>query len=158
LRFQRERQSQAKTNPSVSILKPLHGSEPGLFPRLAVLCDQDYAQEIQIVCGTQAAADPALHVVGLLKRRYPKTQIDVVVDERSHGTNRKISNLVNMEALPRHDLIILSDSDILVDEQFISRVAAEMEDLGPGVLSCANYGLAAGGTSRSERQSHASAP
>jgi hypothetical protein len=77
----------------VSVLKPLHGSEPGLFPRLAVLCDQDYAQEIQIVCGTQAAADPALHVVGLLKRRYPKTQIDVVVDERSHGTNRKISNL-----------------------------------------------------------------
>jgi ceramide glucosyltransferase len=131
--------------PSVTILKPLHGSEPGLFPRLAGLCNQHYDGEIQLVCGTQAKIDPAIDVVRLLASQHPNIQIDLVVDERSRGTNRKVANLVNMEPMSRHELIVLSDSDILVDHQFINRIAVELEKSGAGALSCVYFGIASGG-------------
>src|ERR1700745_2691908 len=52
--------------PSVSVLKHLHGNEPGLFWRLASFCRQDYPAEVQVVCGTQSDKDPAQDVVKLL--------------------------------------------------------------------------------------------
>jgi ceramide glucosyltransferase len=138
-------QSRASKLPSVTVLKPLHGSEPGLFKRLASLCTQDYPEKVQLICGTQATTDAAIDLVRLLARQHPGTQIALVVDEQIRGTNRKVSNLVNMEPRSRHDLIVLSDSDILVDEQFIRRIVAELEHSRAGAVSCAYYGIALGG-------------
>src|SRR5215475_11915654 len=111
LRFPRPTKQAQGYCPAVSVLKPLHGNEPGLFWRLASFCRQDYAAEVQLVCGAQSASDPALDVVKLLAATHPSTQIDLKVDARDHGTNRKISNLINMEAAARHDVLLLSDSD-----------------------------------------------
>src|SRR5574337_569758 len=96
--------------PCVSVLKPLHGGEPGLYPRLAAFCNQDYRERVQLVCGTQSPADHAIPTVRLLQKLNPDIQVDLVVDERSRGTNRKIANLINMEAKARHEVIVLSDS------------------------------------------------
>ena len=41
-RFARSGVSTAGSFPSVTILKPLHGDEPGLFDNLATFCAQDY--------------------------------------------------------------------------------------------------------------------
>jgi ceramide glucosyltransferase len=109
------------------------------------LCTQDYPAKVQLICGAQATTDAAIDLVRLLARRHPRTQIDLVVDERTGGTNRKVSNLVNMEPKSRHELIVLSDSDILVDEQFIGRIVAELEHSRAGAVSCAYYGIAMGG-------------
>jgi len=53
-----ERASQA-----VSILKPLHGAEPGLFENLESFCLQDYSGPVQIVFGVHDEADPATKAV-----------------------------------------------------------------------------------------------
>jgi ceramide glucosyltransferase len=145
MRFERLPSSGPSVLPSVTVLKPLHGSEPGLFTRLASLCSQDYPEKIQLICGTQATTDTAIEVVRLLARQHLNVQIDLVVDERSRGTNRKVANLVNMEPMSRHELIVLSDSDILVDQRFFSFVVAELENSRAGAVSCAYYGIATGG-------------
>jgi ceramide glucosyltransferase len=129
----------------VTILKPLHGSEPGLFLRLSSLCKQQHEGKIQIVCGTQRLADPANDVVRLLQRLHPANELDLVIDDRSHGTNPKIANLVNMEAKARHEIIVLSDSDIMVDDGFVGRIVAELENAQTGAVTCLYYGIAAGG-------------
>jgi ceramide glucosyltransferase len=144
MRFERPSRSRSSMLPSVTVLKPLHGSEPGLFNRLACLCTQDYPKKLQLICGTQATTDTAIDLVRLLARRHPETRIDLVIDERTRGTNRKISNLVNMEPKAHHELIVLSDSDILVDKQFVSRIVAELEHSRAGAVSCAYYGIAIG--------------
>jgi ceramide glucosyltransferase len=145
LRFESRSTSQASAPPPVTVLKPLHGGEPGLFPRLAAFCNQDYPEEVQLVCGTQLAGDKAIEAVRLLQRLHPNVPIDLVVDERSRGTNRKMANLANMESLVRHELIVLSDSDIVVDDHFVSRIVAELEGQQAAAVTCVYYGLAAGG-------------
>jgi ceramide glucosyltransferase len=144
-RFGKTEPLNAPTPQPVTILKPLYGAEPGLFARLASLCTQAYPESIQLVCGIQKKDDHAVHAVRLLQRLNRDTQIELVIDEHSRGPNRKIANLVNMEGNIRHDIIILSDSDILVDDDFVGRLVAELQRPGTGAVTCVYYGVAAGG-------------
>lgn len=128
----------------VTILKPLHGSEPGLFLRLAALCRQQYGAKIQLVCGTQESTDPANAVVRLLQRLYPSSEIDLVIDDRLRGENPKVANLVNMEAKARHEILVLSDSDIVVEDHFIGRIAAELDNTRVGAVTCLYCGIGSG--------------
>ena len=50
--------------PAVTILKPLHGDEPGLLDNLGSFCRQDYPGPIQVVFGVQDPDDGAVAVVG----------------------------------------------------------------------------------------------
>jgi ceramide glucosyltransferase len=56
------------TAPDVTVLKPLHGDEPGLFENLASFCSQDYAGRIQIIFGVQNPHDDAIAVVERLRK------------------------------------------------------------------------------------------
>ena len=84
------------TTPDVTILKPLHGSEPGLLENLASFCSQDYAGRIQIICGVQDPNDAAVAVVERLRSGEAARDFDLVIEPKVHGLNRKVSNLVNM--------------------------------------------------------------
>src|SRR6516164_5891433 len=48
------------TTAGVTILKPLHGAEPGLFENLVSFCTQDYPGPVQIVFGVQDTRDGAI--------------------------------------------------------------------------------------------------
>src|SRR5580692_8823099 len=109
----------AKSFPSVTILKPLHGAEPGLLANLAGFCVQDYPGPVQIVFGVEDRADPAIDIVSRLIAEFPDCDIELVVNSFSHGTNRKVSNLINLAAQARHDVLVLSDSDIIVDPDYL---------------------------------------
>src|SRR5947209_2397880 len=145
LRFPHSTKPAPGSCPAVTILKPLHGNEPGLFWRLASFCRQDYPAAVQLVCGTQSETDAAIDVVKLLAATQPSMQIDLKADPRDHGTNRKISNLINMQAMARHDVVLISDSDIVVGSQFLSNAIPELQAPGVGAVSCAYFGIAAGG-------------
>src|SRR6476646_4090434 len=84
--------------PAVTVLKPLHGAEAGLFENLASLCEQDYRGAVQIVFGVANPNDPALAVVARLQAAYPGRQIELVVDTRVMGSNPKVANLINMSS------------------------------------------------------------
>jgi ceramide glucosyltransferase len=129
--------------PGVTLLKPLHGAEPGLLANLESFCDQDYAGPVQIVFGLHDAADPALAVVEELRRRRPRADIAVLVDGRLHGPNRKVSNLANMSAVVAHDVLIASDSDIRVSRDYARRVVDALTQPGVGAVTCLYAGTAA---------------
>src|SRR5208282_2355266 len=97
--------------PAVTVLKPLCGAEPGLYANLHSFCEQDYPQ-YQIVFGVRDPADPALAVVERLVTDFPSLPIDVVVNPQLHGSNFKVSNLINMVARARHDVLTIADSDV----------------------------------------------
>ena len=79
--------------PAITILKPLHGSEPNLYANLAGFCAQDYPGPVQIVFGADDPADPAVAVVKKLIADFPDRDLTLAVDPRRHGQNRKVSNL-----------------------------------------------------------------
>jgi ceramide glucosyltransferase len=127
--------------PGITVLKPLHGAEPGLEAALASLLTQDYPGPVQVVFGLQDPTDPAQAVVGTLRRAHPGADVALAVDATDHGANRKVSNLINMVGQARHDVLIVADSDIVVGPGYLRGVAAALGDPQVGVVTCPYWGL-----------------
>ncbi len=126
--------------PPVTILKPLCGAEPGLYEHLRSFCRQDYP-EYQIVFGVCDLADPACAVVNRLMEEFPSLPIDVVVNPQQHGSNCKTSNLINMLARARHDVLAMADSDAFVGPDYLKTVTAPLQDRGVGLVTCIYRGV-----------------
>ena len=121
--------------PPVTVLKPLCGAEPGLYEHLRGFCEQAYP-EYQVVFGMRDPADPARAVVERLIGEFPAFPIDVVVDPRQHGSNLKVSNLVNMLAKARHEYLVMADSDAFVGPDYLAVVTAPLLDPSVGLVTC----------------------
>jgi ceramide glucosyltransferase len=136
LAFQARRPAlRSQALPPVSILKPLCGAEPGLLEHLRSFCLQTYA-EFQIVFGVRDVSDPALLVVRQLLSEFPSLPIDVVVNPQQHGSNRKISNLINMIPKARYDVLAMADSDTFVGPDYLTTVTAPLRDPKVGLVTC----------------------
>jgi ceramide glucosyltransferase len=129
--------------PRVTVLKPLHGAEPLLARALETFFRQDYPG-FQIIFGVQSAADPAIAVVNALCQRYPQVDAALVVNPRPHGTNRKIANLINMFPTARHDILVVSDSDMHVAPDYLRQVVRVLGQPGVGLATTIYTGLPAG--------------
>jgi ceramide glucosyltransferase len=129
--------------PAVTVLKPLHGAEPLLSQALESFFVQDYPA-LQLVFGVQRADDPAAGVVRALRQRYPLVDAVLVVDATPHGINGKVGNLINMFPHARHDVLVISDSDMHVAPDYVSRVAAELDAAGTGLVTSLYVGKPSG--------------
>jgi ceramide glucosyltransferase len=125
--------------PAVTILKPLCGAEPETYACLRSFCEQDYP-EFQILFGVCDPADPAIAVVQKLQSEYPHRALQLVIEKRLHGSNRKVSNLINMMEAAHHDYLILSDSDVRVEPDYIERVIRPLADRRVGIVTCCYRG------------------
>ena len=131
--------------PGVTILKPLHGTEQGLLENLASFCTQNYPGPVQIIFGVQDPRDDAIAVVERLRLEYGSCRIDLVVDATMQGLNRKVSNLVNMSRRVQHEIVVVADSDIRVDPEYLSRVVAALDERGASAVTCVYHGIATPG-------------
>lgn len=128
----------------VTLLKPLCGLEQELAENLRSFCRQDY-DTYQIVFGVRDPNDPAIAVVDALRKEFPDRDISLVVDERIIGTNLKVSNLANMFAVAKHDILVISDSDMRVAPSYIRAITAPFESSKVGATTCLYSGTARGG-------------
>ena len=142
-RFVRTPAPRPSALPPITVLKPLHGNEPLLESALASFCCQDYPT-VQIVVGVSDDRDPALSVVQRIKERFPCCDIAVVSQSLPKGRNRKVANLINMQQAARHDIYLLSDSDMHAPPDFLRRLAATLEQPGTGLVTALYAGLPTG--------------
>jgi ceramide glucosyltransferase len=120
--------------PPVTILKPLCGDEPLLEEALASCFGQDYPG-FQIVFGIQNPNDPALDVLDRVRGRFPDRDIAVVVDPTPHGPNRKVGNLINMLPSAKHEIVVISDSDLHLPLNYLERLVVALERPGTGLVT-----------------------
>ena len=90
-------------------------------------CLQDYPQ-YEIVFGVNDANDEAVAEVERLRREFPEHEIRLVVCSEPMGSNRKVSNLAQMMRRPNTSHIVVNDSDIRVERDYLRRIVAPMED------------------------------
>ena len=126
--------------PAITVLKPLCGAEPGLYEHLRSFCRQNYPQ-FQIVFGVREAAAPACEVVRRVAAEFPSLPIEIVINPRQHGSNYKISNLLNMLPLARHDVLVMADSDASVGPDYLATVTAPLRDPEVGLVTCLYHGI-----------------
>lgn len=129
------RQQKLLAVPPTTILKPLNGAEPELYESLRSFCMLN-CRELQIICGVRDPQDPALEAVTRLQREFPQLDLAVAANPLQHGSSGKVSNLINMMALARHDCLVIADSDVRVPADYLQRVLAPLEDPGVGIVTC----------------------
>jgi ceramide glucosyltransferase len=126
--------------PPVSVLKPLCGAEPGLYEQLRSFVRQDHA-DFQVIFGVRDRSDPACLVVRRLMAEFPLLPIDLIVNSQLHGSNYKVSNLINMLPAARHDILVMADSDATVEPDYLTHICAHLVDARVGLVTCAYQGM-----------------
>lgn len=119
----------------VSILKPLDGLDDGLETNLRTFFEQDY-EGFEILFAARRNGDPGLELARRLSLAYPRVPARFFVTGDPPWPNAKVWSLELMMREARHDLLIMSDSDIRVTPGMLRVVSAEFGDPGLGVATC----------------------
>ena len=143
--FLRERQAGEGARPTrflppISILKPLKGTDPEIYESFRSHCLQDYP-EYEIIFGVSDPNDPAVESVKALQREFPDRRIQLVVSEKILGANVKVSNLAQMLTEARYDHLIVNDSDIRVEPDYLRQVTAPLANSQVGLVTCLYRGV-----------------
>lgn len=127
--------------PGVSILKPLKGTDPNIYQSFRSHCLQDYP-EFEIIFGVSDPDDSAVASVQQLQKEFPDRSIRLVVCPEKLGPNVKVGNLEQMVRVARYEYLIVNDSDILVERDYLQRVTAPLLDPSTGMVTCLYRGIA----------------
>lgn len=121
--------------PPFSILKPLKGTDPEMYEALRSHCLQDYPA-YEILAGISSADDPAAEVVKNLMAEFPQHKIRLVLCTKRLGANGKVSTLAQLAPLAEHEFVVIGDSDIRVEPDYLRTIAAELSQPGVGMVTC----------------------
>ena len=124
----------AAAPPPVTVLKPLCGTDPGLRENLESFFRQDHPR-FELVFGVTDPADSALDVVGDLARKYPRVRTRTIVHAGEGALNPKVNNLLGMLPHARHDLVLLSDSNVLAPRHYVREMASVYDRERPGLVT-----------------------
>ncbi len=127
--------------PPVTIFKPVCGLDPDMAACLRSFCEQDYP-EYQVIFGLQDHDDPALPVINTLAREFSDLDISVIINPRLHGSNHKVSNLINMYDTARHEFLLIADSDMQVPRDYLTSIMPPFASAAIGAVTCIYTGYA----------------
>ena len=118
----------------VSILKPVHGKDPGFYAAIRTHALQQYP-EFEILFGIRRADDPAVADVERLSAEFPGLPIRLVLCT-TPAPNLKAGTLIDLAREARNPILIVNDSDISVPPDYIRDVTAALSDPGIGLVTC----------------------
>jgi ceramide glucosyltransferase len=121
--------------PGVSILKPVHGLETDLEENLESFFRQDYSDFELIFCARHAD-DPALLLAQKMAKRHPRVPVRILTSGEPPWTNAKLYSLEAMWKEARHDLLVISDSDVRVSPNYLRELVKPFVDPRVGMGTC----------------------
>ncbi|MGB9602281.1 MAG: glycosyltransferase [Limisphaerales bacterium] len=138
LRFPMHRRLTAKSGflPSVTVIKPIKGTDEFTAGCLRSWLNQDYKGRMQIIFAVDSKDDPASKICSELLREFPDVDAQLVVCNGRYGSNAKVSKLVEITPLIKHQIVIVSDADVLASKDLISGSMALFEKENIGLVCC----------------------
>jgi ceramide glucosyltransferase len=141
LAARRRAQQPVGFTPPVSLLKPLHGSEPDLEAHLESFFQQKYPEYEVIFCARDEQ-DAGLEVARKVAARYPSIRSKFLSSGTPHYANAKVWSLERMQNAAAHRFFVVSDSDVSVTPDYLLQVMAPFTDPRVGLVTCLYRGVA----------------
>jgi ceramide glucosyltransferase len=139
-RGQQTAEANAYFVPPVSLLKPLHGTEPNLAEHLEGFFQQDYPAYEILFCA-RTLNDPGLQIARNVAAKYPGVPSRFVVSGEPPFANAKVASLDRMAEFAQHTILVISDSDVRVGPQYLRAVVAPFADPKVGLVTCPYRGV-----------------
>jgi len=143
LRRRREQRVVADFLPPLSVLKPLHGTEPGMERNLETFFEQDYPDFELLFCARQET-DEGLKLARLVGERYPHVDAKFFTcgEPMPKFHNAKVYSLAKLDSVAKNDDYITSDADVRVQPEYLQRMVQTLKDPHVGLASCVYLGTA----------------
>jgi ceramide glucosyltransferase len=127
------REPEPLERPGISILKPLCGIDDQLEENLTAFAWLDY-RDYEVLLGVPSTSDPAWGVALAAVRRWPH-RFRAVVQSGAPGLNPKVNQLIGLARAARHDLLVVSDSNVRVDAAYLTEIADAFRDPEVGLVT-----------------------
>jgi ceramide glucosyltransferase len=149
LRRRRAERQAADFLPSVSMLKPLHGTEPGMERNLETFFEQEYPQPFELLFCARQETDEGLMLARRVGARYPHVEARYITcgEPRPKFHNAKVYSLAKMDSVAKNDLYVTSDADVRVEKDYLRRMVQMLKDPAVGLGWSMYIGTTEGGFS-----------
>jgi ceramide glucosyltransferase len=128
------KQQVSLATPAVTILKPLKGQDDRLEENLRSFFELDWPN-YELLFGVNYKDDPAIPIVKQLQRKYPHIDSRLIIDSRHIGLNPKINNLHNLYRRTKYEYILISDSNIRVQSDYLHEMMKHMLQPNVGLVT-----------------------
>lgn len=130
-----ERARAPRGGPGVSVLKPLSGVDDELEENLRSFVGQRTdGRPYEVLLGVSDVKDAAYPLALEAVRRWPHI-FRVVVQQDAPGLNPKVNQLLTLERAARHELLVISDSNVRAPEDYLASVVRALEDPEVGLVT-----------------------
>ncbi len=145
VRKRREQNAPTDFLPPLSVLKPLHGTEPGMERNLASFFEQDYPDFELLFCA-RFDDDEGLQLARQVATHYPHVNAQFVTcgEPIPKFHNAKVYSLAKLDSIAKYDDYITSDADVRVEKDYLRRTVQNLKDPHIGLASCVYLGTAVG--------------
>jgi ceramide glucosyltransferase len=130
----RRRKIATDYTPPITIFKPLKGIDEELEWNLRSFFELDYPT-FQLLFCVADERDPALGVVRKLQAEFPDHDSQLVVGCPAFGLNPKVESLAAMDRHRKHDVILISDSNVRVKPSYLRETVCYLANPGVGLVS-----------------------
>src|SRR5262249_35107791 len=110
------------------------GVDPDAYENFATFCRQNYS-EYEILFAVADPEDLVLPVIAQLQKDFPDRTIRLIQDIPQLGPNRKLNNLAALSRAAKHEILVISDSDVRVDPLYLRRIAAKFSNPNVGAVT-----------------------
>lgn len=144
LRRRREERAAADFVPTVSMLKPLHGTEAGMEQNIESFFRQDYPGEYELLFCARFETDEGLRLARAVGERYPQVNARYVTcgEPEPKFHNAKVFSLAKLDSVAKSNLFVTSDADVRVEPHYLLRMVQTLKDPSVGLASCVYLGTA----------------